>query len=690
MTEQGPSARGNRSPVDPSNALPADAEGAAQVDLSDLSPARLRAMSAEQRAVLAARIRGFLVEQTSKRGGHLGPNLGVVELTMALHLVFDSPRDPILFDTGHQAYVHKILTGRADRFPALRTRNGLSGYPSRAESEHDWIENSHASTSLSYADGLAKALTLRHETDRTVVAVIGDGALTGGMAWEALNNIAGAPHRPLVIVLNDNGRSYAPTTGGMAQRLAAMRLRPGYERMLGRVKHTLPKAPVVGRPLYSALHAAKSAVKDWLIPQTMFADLGLKYLGPIDGHDVEALQTALQAARDFRGPVLVHCVTRKGEGYPPAESDDAEMMHSPPAFDPTTGKPTAASSTTWTHVFGREMVVAGAERPDVVAITAAMCGPTGLTPFATAFPDRFFDVGIAEQHAMTSAAGLAMGGMHPVVAVYATFLNRAFDQLLMDCALHRLGVTVVLDRAGVTGEDGPSHHGMWDMSLAAMIPGLRMAAPRDAATLAEELSEALDVTDGPTVLRFPKGAVATTVPAVRRFRHLDGDIGTAAAVDAKAGVDILAEPAEGQEQDVLLVAVGAFGALAVEAAARLAQQGIGVTVVDPRWALPVPTEIGVLAVQHGLVVTVEDGGRSGGVGAAVTDVLAGTGVPVQVLAIPQQFLEPAPRAELLGDLGLTAQAVARGITEEIARTTQDPAAASDDRLAGDRDAGAAG
>jgi 1-deoxy-D-xylulose-5-phosphate synthase len=303
-------------------------------------------MTHEQRTALAATIREFLVAQTSKRGGHLGPNLGVVELTMALHMVFDSPKDPILFDTGHQAYVHKILTGRADRFDALRTRNGLSGYPSRAESEHDWIENSHASTSLSYADGLAKALSLRQENDRTVVAVIGDGALTGGMAWEALNNIAGAQHRPLVIVLNDNGRSYAPTTGGMAQRLAAMRLRPGYERMLGRVKNTLPRAPVVGRPLYSALHAAKSAVKDWLLPQTMFADLGLEYLGPIDGHDVEALRLALLAARDFRGPVLVHCVTQKGQGYLPAESDDAEQMHSPPAFDPTTGKPKATNTTT--------------------------------------------------------------------------------------------------------------------------------------------------------------------------------------------------------------------------------------------------------------------------------------------------------------------------------------------------------
>ena len=629
------------------------------VELRNLSPARLRAMPPAELAAAASEIRELLVEQTSKRGGHLGPNLGVVELTIALHLVFDSPHDPLLFDTGHQAYVHKILTGRAAQFDTLRTRGGLSGYPNRAESEHDWIENSHASTSLSYADGMAKAIALRGEPDRTVVAVIGDGALTGGMAWEALNNIAAAD-RPVVIVLNDNGRSYAPTTGGMAQRMAALRLRPGYERMLGRVKHTLPRTPVVGRPLYAALHAAKSAVKDWFVPQTMFADLGLKYVGPVDGHDIEALTQALAGARSFRGPVVVHCVTRKGQGYHPAETDEAEQMHSPPAFDPATGKPVAATTTTWTHVFGREMVVAGAERPEVVAITAAMCGPTGLTPFGTAFPDRIFDVGIAEQHALTSAAGLAMGGMHPVVAVYSTFLNRAFDQLLMDCALHQLGVTVVLDRAGVTGEDGPSHHGMWDMSLAAIVPGLRLAAPRDAATLAEELREALDVDGGPTVLRFPKGAVPATIPTVRRL-----------VAEAGHGVDILAEPAGRQEPDVLLVAVGAFGAMAVEAARLLAAQGIGVTVVDPRWALPVPAEIAGLAEEHRLVVTVEDGGRSGGVGAAITDRLADTGVPVHVLALPQEFLEPASRGELLVDLGLTGQAVARGITELIARRTSD-------------------
>ena len=658
-------------------------------------PDDLRALSPADLAALSAEIREFLVEQVSKRGGHLGPNLGVVELTLALHRVFHSPSDPIVFDTGHQAYVHKIVTGRADQFDRLRTRGGLSGYPNRAESPHDWVENSHASTSLSYADGLAKAFALRGETDRTVVAVVGDGALTGGMAWEALNNIAADHHRPLVIVLNDNGRSYAPTAGGMAQRMAAMRLRPGYERLLGQVKATLPKAPVVGRPLYSALHAAKTAVKDWLLPQTMFADLGLKYLGPVDGHDIDALEVALRRARDFRGPVLVHCVTRKGQGYHPAESDDAEQMHSPPAFDPNTGKPRGAATTTWTHVFGREMVVAGAERPDVVAITAAMCGPTGLVPFATAFPERVFDVGIAEQHAITSAAGLAMGGMHPVVAVYATFLNRAFDQLLMDCALHRLGVTVVLDRAGVTGEDGPSHHGMWDMSLAAIVPGLRLAAPRDAATLAEELAEALAISDGPTVLRFPKGAVPESVPTARRFRLTEstdnGSVSTGDPRSGFSGVDILAEPAPGADRDVLLVAVGAFGGLAVEAAQLLAAQGIGVTVVDPRWALPVPAEVTELAALHQMVVTVEDGGRSGGVGAAVTDRLAGTGIPVRVLALPQEFLEPGARAELLTDLGLTAKAVARGITEQIARQTPDPGSGrSASPLAGGRDPAADG
>ncbi|MET3806611.1 1-deoxy-D-xylulose-5-phosphate synthase [Nakamurella sp. UYEF19] len=628
------------------------------------SPADLRALSFEQLDELAVEIRDFLVQKTSRRGGHLGPNLGVVELTMALHRVFDSPADPIIFDTGHQAYVHKIVTGRSADFDTLRTRNGLSGYPSRAESVHDWVENSHASTSLSYADGLAKAFALRGENNRTVVAVIGDGALTGGMAWEALNNIAGARDRPLVVVLNDNGRSYAPTTGGMAQRMAALRLRPGYERMLDQVKNRLPQAPVIGRPLYSALHATKSAVKDWFVPQMMFQDLGLKYLGPIDGHDIAALEEALRNAKGFRGPVLVHCLTQKGQGYAPAENDDAEQMHSPPAFDPDTGLPIAAPTRTWTSVFSRKLVEIGAERDDVVAITAAMSGPTGLGAFADAYPERVYDVGIAEQHALTSAAGLAMGGMHPVVALYATFLNRAFDQLLMDCALHGLGVTVVLDRAGLTGEDGPSHHGMWDMSLAGLVPGLSLAAPRDAATLADELAEAVAVQDGPTVVRYPKGAVPEPVSALRRVGADRGRL-----VEATGGigaVDILTEPPAAQDRDVLLVAVGAFGAMAVQAASRLADQGIGVTVVDPRWALPVSPALTVLAKDHRLVVTIEDGGRSGGIGATIADVLAPAGIAVTVLALPQEFMQAASRGDLLTDLGLNAKDVARGITELIA------------------------
>ena len=639
----------------PSGRYRAGVESAGQDSVAplpeDLSPEYLRGLDLWQLADLAKAIRTFLVHQVSRRGGHLGPNLGVVELTLMLHRVFDSPHDPIVFDTGHQAYVHKIVTGRAGDFDTLRTRDGLSGYPSRAESEHDWVENSHASTSLSYADGLAKAFAIRGERTRVPVAVIGDGALTGGMAWEALNNIAAARRRPLVIVLNDNGRSYAPTTGGMAERMAALRTRPGYERTLAQVKRTLPRAPVIGRPLYSMMHAIKRAAKDWLVPQSMFEDLGLKYVGPIDGHDLAALERALTSARKFGGPILVHCLTQKGRGYLPAEQDHAEQMHSPPAFDPLTGLPRNPKAATWTSIFGREMVRAGAERPDVVAVTAAMSGPTGLDPFGTAFPARLFDVGIAEQHAVTSSAGMALGGLHPVVALYATFLNRAFDQLLMDVALHRLPVTFVLDRAGVTGEDGPSHHGMWDLSLSSLVPGLRVACPRDAATLAEELDEALQVGDGPTLLRFPKGTVPDRVPAVDRID----------------GIDVLARPAAGAHPDVLLVAVGAFGAELVDVAARLADQGIGVTVVDPRWVLPVAPALVRLAAGHELVVTVEDGGRQGGVGAAVSDALAETGLGVKVFALPQEFLEPGSRAELLADRGLTAQPIARWITEQVSR-----------------------
>jgi 1-deoxy-D-xylulose-5-phosphate synthase len=599
-------------------------------------------------AKLADEIRSFLVAKVSSTGGHLGPNLGVVELTMALHRVFDSPHDAILFDVGHQAYVHKVLTGRQSGFDALRQADGLSGYPSRAESEHDFIENSHASTGLSYADGLAKAFQLAGAR-RHVVVVVGDGALTGGMCWEAINNIAADPTRPVVIVVNDNGRSYSPTIGGLADHLASLRLRPGYERALEGGKKALLGTPVVGKPLYAALHAAKRGLKDALSPQGMFEDLGLKYMGPVDGHDIAVLEAALSRAKAFGGPVIVHAVTRKGNGYPPAENDEADQMHQTDPMDPATGTPTKAKKRGWTSVFAEEMVRIGADRRDVVGITAAMLGSTGLDRFAAAYPDRTFDVGIAEQHAVTSAAGMAMGGLHPVVAIYATFLNRAFDQVLMDVALHRQPVTLILDRAGITGPDGPSHHGMWDLSILGVVPGIKVAAPRDAASLREELREAVDIDDGPSVLRFPRGGVIESVPATER-------VGT---------VDVLRKPAPGEGKDVLLVAVGAFGELGCAAAERLADQGIGVTVVDPRWVLPVPKDLLALIADHRLVATVEDSGRHGSFGWALAALLRDTGssVPLLDLGVPQRFIEPGTREEVLSAIGLTAQDVARRITE---------------------------
>ncbi|MBO0818635.1 MAG: 1-deoxy-D-xylulose-5-phosphate synthase, partial [Actinobacteria bacterium] len=497
------------------------------------SPQDLKALTADQLLALATEIRDVLIETVSRTSGHLGPNLGVVELTIALHRVFESPSDRIVFDTGHQSYVHKLLTGRYPRFGTLRQRGGLAGYPSRAESEHDIVENSHASTSLSYADGLAKAYRLRGESGRTVVAVVGDGALTGGMAWEALNNIAVAKDSRLVIVVNDNGRSYQPTIGGLATNLAAVRASQRYEQVLEYIKTSLSHAPLVGPPLYETLHGIKKGIKDVLQPQVLFEDLGIKYLGPVDGHDEQLVEHMLRRARDFGAPVIVHVITRKGFGYPPAEQNEEDCLHQVPAA-PSPAQASAAPKRTWSEVFGDEILAIGARRPDVVAITAAMLHPTGLAPFARAFPDRVFDVGIAEQHAMTSAAGLAMGGMHPVVAVYATFLNRAFDQLVMDVALHRLPVTVVLDRAGVTGPDGPSHHGMWDGSILQVVPGLRIAAPRDATRVAELLNEAVAVSGGPTVVRFPKGTVG----------------GEAEPVAQLGGMDVLYEPPAGAARDV--------------------------------------------------------------------------------------------------------------------------------------------
>ena len=619
-------------------------------------PRDLRGLSEQQLDELAQEIRDFLVDKCSRTGGHLGPNLGVVELTIALHRVFDSPHDRIVFDTGHQAYVHKLLTGRADGFDRLRQEGGLSGYPSRAESPHDVVENSHASTSLSYADGLAKAHVLRGE-DRHVAAVVGDGALTGGMAWEALNNISARDDLPLVIVVNDNGRSYTPTVGGLANHLVSLRTDPRYERVLELVKSKLTKAPMVGAPTYDVLHGIKKGLKDVLAPQGMFEDLGLKYVGPVDGHDVPAVEEALAQAKGFGGPVIVHVITRKGHGYLAAEQHVEDNFHSPGPFNVETGEG-APRPHEWGAVFADELVKLGEERDDLVAITAAMLHPTGLDAFAERFPDRTFDVGIAEQHATTSAAGLAMDGLHPVFAVYATFLNRAFDQVLMDVALHRCGVTFVLDRAGVTGSDGASHNGMWDLSILQLVPGLRLAAPRDGARLRELLGEAVRVDNAPTALRFPKGEVFADIAAVGRI----------------GGADLIVR--EGA-RDVLVVAVGAMVQTCLEVAARLTDQGIGVTLVDPRWVKPVDAAVVELAGSHRLVVSVEDSGRVGGCGTILAQAVADAGIdtPVRVHGLPQEFLGQGQRSAILEHVGLSAQAIARGIVENVARLD---AASTDD------------
>ncbi len=622
-------------------------------------PADLQKLTPADLVLLAGEIRDFLVDKVSKTGGHLGPNLGAVELTIALHRVFNSPRDRIVFDTGHQAYVHKVLTGRQAGFDQLRQRGGLSGYPSRAESAHDVIENSHASTALSYADGLAKAYALRGES-RAVVAVVGDGALTGGMCWEALNNIAAGKDRPVIIVINDNGRSYAPTIGGFAEHLSKLRMTQGYESVLGAVKTTLGRTPVVGAPLYDALHGVKKGIKDLVSPQVMFEDLGLKYVGPVDGHDVVGLEAALRRARGFGGPVIVHAVTRKGFGYRPAEDDEADNLHGPGAFDVLTGKEPAKTGAQWTAVLGDELVKIAHEDPTVVAITAAMLGPVGLSRFEQTFPDRVFDVGIAEQHAMTSAAGLAMGGMKPVVCLYATFLNRAFDQLLTDVALHRLPVTVVLDRAGVTGPDGASHHGMWDLSYLQLIPGIHVAAPRDETRLREQLRGCMAHADGPSVIRFPRGGCGADIAAVRRV----------------GGVDVLRDGV-----DVLLVSVGAMAAVALEVADRAAAQGISVTVVDPGVVVPVDPVLLDLARTHRLVATIEDGIRVGGVGTRLQQTLsdAGIDIPVRTFGLPPQFLDHGTRDEVLAAAGLTGQAIARSIVEVATAGEPQQSAAGSER-----------
>jgi 1-deoxy-D-xylulose-5-phosphate synthase len=612
-------------------------------------PADLKALPADRLAPLAQEIRDFLVESVSKTGGHLGPNLGVVELTIALHRVFDSPKDTIVFDTGHQSYVHKLLTGRHD-FSALKKQGGLSGYPNRAESEHDVVENSHASTALSWADGIAKARRLRGERGRHTVAVIGDGALTGGMAWEAINNIAADKDLPLTIVVNDNGRSYAPTTGGLAEHLATLRTTRGYERFLDWGRQALNRTPVVGGAMYETLHGMKKGLKDIVAPQGMFEDLGLKYLGPVDGHDEQAIEVALRRARVFGGPVLVHVITQKGRGYAPARNDEADQFHSVGKINPETGLPFEVSGRIWTDEFHDEMLAIGREREDVVALSAAMLIPVGLDGFAAAHPDRVFDVGIAEQHAVTMASGLAFAGLHPVVAVYATFLNRAFDQLLMDAALHKAGITFVLDRAGVTGTDGPSHNGMWDMTIASIVPGLRLAAPRDGQQVRVQLREAVGVSDGPTVLRFPKGDVGEAVPALRQH----------------GGVDVLHET-DPTGCDLLVVGVGAFASMAVDVAAKLEAQGHRITAADPRWVLPVSPDLVDLARTAGAVAVVEDNLVTCGIGMAVTHALRQSGieVPVHLHGIPKRFLEHASRGQVLEEVGLTADAVATELATRL-------------------------
>ena len=610
------------------------------------SPADLASLSHEALIELSAEIRGLLIEKVSKTGGHLGPNLGVVELTVAIHRVFESPKDVIVFDTGHQSYVHKMLTGRGGAFDTLRQRGGISGYPNRRESEHDVIENSHASTALSWGDGISRGFSLQGAKDRHVVVVVGDGALTGGMSWEALNNIAPEQKRNLVIVVNDNERSYSPTIGGVATYLSTLRVTSGYEKFLDWGKEVLHKTPVVGMPIYETLHGMKKGIKDIVAPQGMFEDLGLKYLGPIDGHDIAAMERALQQAKEYGAPILVHAITEKGKGHKPAVADEAEKFHAVGVIDPESGEPLAKSGTSWTKVFAQELVEIGKTRTDIVAITAAMLGPTGLDQFQAAYPERTIDVGIAEQHAVTSAAGLAFTGLHPVVAVYSTFLNRAFDQLLLDVALHKAGVTFVLDRSGVTGDDGPSHHGIWDLALTGIVPTMHVAAPRDGARLKELLREAVSINDAPSMVRFPKGAVQEDIPAFER----------------RDGIDVLYR---GESADVLMISVGAMAAIAVEAASSAYREGVGVTVIDPRWVKPLPESLVRMAERYKSVVVLEDGIRHAGIGSAISEMFrdAGVLIPLHSIGVPLEFIEHSRRGEILSDIGITAQNISHSVVE---------------------------
>ena len=615
------------------------------MDLNYQSLEQLRRLNPAELTVLATQIRSFLIEKVSKTGGHLGPNLGVVELSIAVHRVFDSPQDVVLFDTGHQSYVHKILTGRADQFDLLRQRDGISGYPNRRESDHDVIENSHASTALSWADGISRGFSLSGQSDRHVVAVVGDGALTGGMSWEALNNLSPESDRNLVIVVNDNERSYSPTIGGLATYLSTLRGTKEYERILGRGKRVLLRTPLVGRHIYGALHGIKKGMKDMLAPQGMFEDLGFKYLGPIDGHDIAAMERTLHVAKEFGSPVIVHVITEKGRGYTPAIEDVAEKFHAVGIVDPLTGKPLKASAPSWTNVFSEEITQLGAENEKIVAITAAMLGPTGLDKFAAKFPARTIDVGIAEQHAVTSAAGMAYAGLHPVIAIYSTFLNRAFDQLLLDVALHNAGVTFVLDRAGITGDDGPSHHGIWDLALTGIVPKMHVGAPRDGTRLKEILRGCVEITDAPSMLRFPKGAVPQDIPAIERV----------------AGVDILHR---GSKNQVLLISVGSMAGMAIEVAEQAKEKSIEITVVDPLWVKPISPSLLTMCAQYETVVVMEDGIKHAGIASSISEALRDAQIKCNLhsIGIPLEFIEHSKRAEILEDLEITPAAIVQQIS----------------------------
>jgi 1-deoxy-D-xylulose-5-phosphate synthase len=615
------------------------------MELNNFSLAELREMSPAQLKSLAAEIREFLIDKVSKTGGHLGPNLGVVELSIAVHRVFDSPKDVVLFDTGHQSYVHKILTGRAEQFDLLRQRNGISGYPNRRESAHDVIENSHASTALSWADGISRGFSLSGQANRHVVAVVGDGALTGGMSWEALNNLSPESDRNLVIVVNDNERSYSPTIGGLATYLTTLRASKEYERILGRGKRMLHNTPVVGKYIYGTLHGMKKGIKDMVAPQGMFEDLGFKYLGPIDGHDIAAMEKTFQMAKEFGSPVIVHAITEKGRGYTPAIEDIAEKFHAVGIVDPLTGKPLKASAPSWTNVFSEEITQIGRENSKVVAITAAMLGPTGLDKFAQSFPGRTIDVGIAEQHAVTSAAGLAYAGMHPVIAIYSTFLNRAFDQLLLDVALHNAGVTFVLDRAGITGDDGPSHHGIWDLALTGIVPNMHVGAPRDGARLKEILRECVAIENAPSMVRFPKGAVPADVSAVER-------------VD---GIDILHR---GMAPQVLVISVGSMAGMALEVAQLAKAQSIEITVIDPLWVKPISPAVIALCANYSTVVVMEDGIKHAGIASSISEALRETGSQrlAHSIGIPLEFIEHSKRNEILEDLAITPAEIVQQIS----------------------------